>query len=53
MSLQLAEALKEHLNGFKLQLVDQKKDGDQFVFTNEEGKVIDKDNWRRRVFIRQ
>ena len=53
MSLQLAEALKEHLKGFKLQLVDQKKDGDQFVFTNEEGKVIDKDNWRRRVFIRQ
>ncbi len=52
MSLQLAEALKEHLKGFKLQLADQKKDDDQFVFTNEGYKVIDKDNWRRRVFYK-
>ena len=22
----------------------------EFVFTNEKGRVIDKDNWRRRVF---
>ena len=52
MSLQLAEALKEHLKGFKLELADQKKDDDQFVFTNEECKVINKDNWRRRVFYK-
>ena len=52
MSLQLAEALKERLKGFKLQLVDHKKDDDQFVFMNEDGRVVDKDNWRRRVFYK-
>ena len=51
MSLQLAESLKAQKKCFKLGLVD-KKDGDnhQFVFTNGNGQIIDKDNWRRRVF---
>ena len=51
MSLQLTEALKEHLKGLKLRLVNQNKNDDQFVFTNEEGKLIDKDNWRRESFL--
>ena len=51
MSLQLAEALKAKKKGFKLGLVDTKKDGNaQFLFTNNNGNIIDKDNWRRRVF---
>jgi len=51
MSLQLAEALKAQKKGFKLGLVDTKKDDSaQFVFTNQNGKIIDKDSWRRRIF---
>ena len=51
MSLQLAEALKAQKKGFKLGLIDTKKDDiAQFVFTNKNGYIIDKDNWRRRVF---
>lgn len=38
MSLQLAETLKNH--EFK----------SEYVFTNGAGNLIDKDNWRRRVF---
>ena len=51
MSLQLTEALKIHES-------ESKKKGmafgfgglPEFVFTNETGNIIDKDNWRRRVF---
>ena len=51
MSLQLAEALKAQKKGFKLGLVDTKKDDNaQFVFTNKNGNIIDKDNSRRCVF---
>jgi integrase len=51
MSVQLTEALKDHeleskKKGFALGLGD----APEFVFTNEKGRVIDKDNWRRRVF---
>jgi integrase len=51
MSLQLTAALKEHeleskKKGFALCLGDTP----EFVFTNEKGRAIDKDNWRRRVF---
>ena len=51
MSLQLAEVLKAQKKDFKLELVDTKKDDNaQFVFTDKDGNIIDKDNWRRRVF---
>jgi integrase len=51
MSRQLAEALKAHeleskKKGFSLGLGDIP----EYVFTNENGELIDKDNWRRRVF---
>jgi len=51
MSLQLAESLKGHevlskKKGFALGLGDLP----EYVFTNEEGKIIDVSNWRRRVF---
>jgi integrase len=51
MSLQLAESLKA------LELVSKKKGFalglgglPEYVFTNREGELIDKDNWRRRIF---
>jgi len=51
MSMQLAEALKAHKKRFKLGLVVKKQEGTaQFVFTNRTGNIIDKDNWRQRVF---
>ncbi|MBW2608535.1 MAG: site-specific integrase [Deltaproteobacteria bacterium] len=53
MSLQLTEALKSY------ELVCKKKglsmgigDLPEFVFTNRDGGLIDKDNWRRRVFAK-
>ena len=51
MSKQLAEQMKVHgleskKKGFALGLGDMP----EFVFTNEKGRAIDKDNWRRRVF---
>jgi integrase len=51
--MQLAEALKAHSveskkKGFALGLGD----APEFVFTNEKGRAIDKDNWRRRVFAK-
>jgi integrase len=51
MSLQLASALEKHRlksrkKGFALGLGDIP----EYVFTNEKGGLIDKDNWRRRVF---
>jgi len=50
MSLQLAEALKSNMRGFALGLADDKNDKVKFVFINKTGTLIDKDNWRRRVF---
>jgi len=52
MSLQLAKALKTHKKGFKLGLAGKKGGNAQFVFTNRNGNIIDKDNWRRRVFTK-
>lgn len=51
MSLQLTEALKRHKvqskkKGFSLGLGDIP----EYVFTNNKGGPIDKNNWRRRVF---
>jgi len=53
MSKQLAAALKDHefaskKKGFAIGLGD----APEFVFTNEKGRAIDKDNWRRRVFYK-
>jgi len=53
MSLQLTETLKAHRRaskkkGFALGLGSVP----EFVFTNEKGRVIDKDNWRRRIFYK-
>ncbi len=53
MSLQLAEALKIHRSkckkkGFALGLGQVP----EYVFTNNVGNIIDKDNWRRRVFYK-
>jgi len=53
MSQQLTQALKTHL-------VESKKKGlalglgdtPEYIFTNEKGGLLDKDNWRRRVFIK-
>jgi integrase len=50
MSLQLAEALKSKMRGFALGLADGKKHKAKYVFINKTGNLIDKDNWRRRVF---
>lgn len=51
MSMQLSDELKKHRlkakkEGFALGLGDMP----ECVFTNEKGRLIDKDNWRRRVF---
>jgi integrase len=53
MSQQLTEALKVHLTeskkrGIALGLGDVPG----YVFTNEKGGLLDKDNWRRRVFLK-
>lgn len=53
MSHQLTEALKVHL-------VESKKkgialglgDAPEYVFTSEKGGLLDKDNWRRRAFLK-
>jgi integrase len=53
MSLQLLETLKAHE-------LESKKKGlalglgglPEYVFTNREGRLIDKNNWRRRVFYK-
>jgi integrase len=52
MSLQLSEALKLHKKDFRLGLVSKEEGSAQFVFTNRNGNIIDKDNWRRRVFTK-
>ena len=51
MSLQLTEALKAYRveskkKGFSLGLGDET----EYIFTNEAGKPVDVNNWRRRVF---
>ena len=53
MSLQLTQVLNQHL-------VESKKKGlalglgalPEYIFTNSNGGLIDKDNWRRRVFAK-
>ncbi|UCH00099.1 MAG: site-specific integrase, partial [Deltaproteobacteria bacterium] len=51
MSKQLAEALKIHQTESKKKgLALGLGDIPEYVFTNEVGNIIDKDNWRRRVF---
>jgi integrase len=51
MSRQLAAALKDHeLESKKKGLALGLGEIPEFVFTNEKGRVVDKDNWRRRVF---
>jgi integrase len=53
MSLQLTEALKVHEAQSKVKGMALGAGGlPEFVFTNETGNIIDKDNWRRRVFNR-
>ncbi len=47
ISPQLADALKNHMQGFKVSAAD---DQPRYVFTNRSSNPIDKDNWRRRVF---
>jgi integrase len=51
MSLQLTQALKVHRSKCKKKgMALGLGDAPEFIFTNEKGRVIDKDNWRRRVF---
>jgi integrase len=51
MSRQLADALKDHeLESKKKGLALGLGEIPEYVFTNEKGRMIDKDNWRRRVF---
>jgi integrase len=51
MSKQLAAALKAHFHQSKKKgLALGIGEAPEFVFTNEKGNSIDKDNWRRRVF---
>jgi integrase len=53
MSLQLSESLKAHeLESKKKGLVLGFGDKPEYVFTNEDGKIIDVSNWRRRIFKR-
>ena len=53
MSKQLTEALKVHqLESKKKGLALGLGDTPEYVFTNEKGGLLDKDNWRRRVFIK-
>lgn len=51
MSLQLTEVMKAHEAQSKVKGMAFGFGGiPEFVFTNEAGNAIDKDNWRRRVF---
>lgn len=51
MSLQLTETMKEHhVECKKKGLVLGIGEAPEHVFTNNNGNLIDKDNWRRRVF---
>jgi len=51
MSKQLTEALKTHrIESKKKGLALGLGDAPEYVFTNEKGSFLDKDNWRRRVF---
>lgn len=51
MSLQLAKRLKAHeLESKKKGLALGLGDLPEYIFTNDNGNPIDKDNWRRRVF---
>lgn len=51
MSLQLASALKAHeIESKKKGLALGLGDLPEYVFTNKKGGLVDKDNWRRRVF---
>jgi integrase len=51
MSLQLEQTLKAHkLESLKKGLALGLGGVHEYVFTNEKGKTIDLDNWRRRVF---
>jgi len=53
MSIQLTEALKIHqVESKKKGLALGLGDAPEYVFTNEKDGLIDKDNWRRRVFIK-
>jgi len=51
MSMQLTETLKDHQTASKKKgLALGLGDAPEYIFTNEKGGLIDKDNWRRRVF---
>ena len=51
MSLQLAEVLQDHkLKSKRKGLALGLGDLPEYVFTNETGGLVDKDNWRQRVF---
>jgi len=53
MSHQLMAALKKYeLESKKKGLALGLGEIPEFVFTNEKGRVVDKDNWRRRVFYK-
>lgn len=53
ISAQLAEALKRHkVESIKKRLALGLGERPEFVFTNKKGGLIDKDNWRKRVFHR-
>jgi integrase len=53
MSLQLTEALKVHEAQSKVKGMALGLGGlPEYVFTSEAGSMIDKDNWRRRVFTK-
>ncbi len=47
MSIQLRDALRNYMKRFALA---DAKDVTQYVFTNTEGGLIDKNNWRPRVY---
>jgi integrase len=53
MSLQLTETIKAHYRNAKEKgLALGLGDAPEFVFTNRVGHLIDKDVWRRRVFVK-
>jgi len=53
MSLQLSETLKTHeLESKKKSFALGLGNLTEYIFTNREGRLIDKNNWRRRIFYK-
>lgn len=52
LSKRLAEVLKEHLTSYELEAMAAGKPRPEWVFSNEEGKILDPDNLRHRIFYK-